>query len=95
MLQVNFVLDIFQVSVTARDGVPHFGPNLPSPAIFRKVSSNSTLFTKEHLHIVVDYACLFFINHFMRFEYYVLSILGQRIPRVSYDKDPERRTGCV
>jgi len=26
----------YKVSVTARDGVPHFGPNLPNPAIFRK-----------------------------------------------------------
>lgn len=27
----------FQVSVTARDDVPFFGPPLPDPAVFRKV----------------------------------------------------------
>lgn len=30
-----------QVSVTARDDVPFFGPALPDPAIFKKVSSQS------------------------------------------------------
>lgn len=30
-------LVLFQVSVTARDDVPFFGPSLPNPAIFRKV----------------------------------------------------------
>lgn len=28
-----------QVSVTARDDVPFFGPPLPDPAVFRKVST--------------------------------------------------------
>lgn len=28
---------LFQVSVTARDDVPFFGPPLPDPAVFKKV----------------------------------------------------------
>lgn len=30
----------FQVSVTARDDVPFFGPPLPDPAVFRKVGGS-------------------------------------------------------
>lgn len=31
------IVDVIQVSVTAREDVPHFGPKLPNPAIFKKV----------------------------------------------------------
>lgn len=31
---------LYKVSVTARDDVPFFGPPLPDPAIFRKVSTH-------------------------------------------------------
>ena len=33
-------LILFQVSVTAREDVPHFGPKLPNPAVFKKVCAH-------------------------------------------------------
>lgn len=41
MILTLFLLILFQVSVTARDDVPFFGPPLPNPAIFRKVCFSS------------------------------------------------------
>lgn len=32
-----------QVSVTAREDVPAFGPPLPSPPVFQKVKTSSTI----------------------------------------------------
>lgn len=37
----------FQVSVTARDDVPFFGPPLPDPAVFRKVRGRPTSLAPE------------------------------------------------
>lgn len=49
-----------QVSVTARDDVPFFGPALPDPAIFKKVSSQTQnsltqfIFTSIHRKLAVS-----------------------------------------
>lgn len=37
----------FQVSVTARDDVPFFGPPLPDPAVFRKVRGSPASLAPE------------------------------------------------
>lgn len=39
--EVMLTCFLLQVSVTARDDVPFFGPALPDPAIFKKVSSHT------------------------------------------------------
>lgn len=41
-----------QVSVTAREDVPAFGPPLPSPPVFQKVKTSSTILGRSaHLSI--------------------------------------------
>ena len=37
MLTDHELLMSLKVSVTAREDVPHFGPKLPNPAVFKKV----------------------------------------------------------
>lgn len=54
--------DVLQVSVTARDDVPQFGPPLPNPPVFKKVQS-CTL--NSGFHVSKDIFCilLYLLSH--------------------------------
>ena len=62
---LHLICAISQVSVTARDDVPFFGPTLPQPAIFNKGNDfREFLLTKL---INAEHAC-YRANRFARLE---------------------------
>lgn len=78
---------IVQVSVTARDDVPFFGPTLPDPAIFKKVSWKNLW-----KHATCFFLICFLNSSALNRDLWSVSLLGTRVPWVFIYKAHQCRT---